>query len=90
MQRDSSVKYIHLQTDLSEKIENLKISEMKLADLKELYDKSEKQVENLMEKLRGEGDLRGKVEENYRLEVGSLKKVVDLYKGRFHICLFSL
>jgi hypothetical protein len=83
VQRDSSMKYINIQTELAEKIEVLKISEMKLADLKELYDRSEKQVEGLMEKLRGEGELRGKVEENYRIEVSSLKRVVELYKGLF-------
>lgn len=54
---------------------------MRLADLKQLYDKTEKQVENLMDKLRNEGELRGKVEENYRVEVSSLKRVVELYKG---------
>jgi hypothetical protein len=81
IQRDLSIKYINVQTELSEKTENIKILEMKLSDLKELYDRSEKQVEGLMEKLRAEGVLRGKVEENYRVEVTSLKRVVELYKG---------
>jgi hypothetical protein len=83
VQRDSSMKYINIQTELAEKIEALKSSEMKLADLKELYDRCEKQGEGLMEKLRGEGELRRKVEENYRIEVNSLKRVVELYKGLF-------
>lgn len=80
IQRDSCIKYINLQTELSEKIESLKISEMKLNDLKELYDRSEKQVESLMDKLKNEGELRSKVEENYRVEVGSLKRVVALHQ----------
>jgi len=69
---------------LSEKIEDLRIAEMTVAHLKKANEEQENHVESLMKKLQDSQEIEGKMEENYRQELKSQRKVAELYRGKVY------
>ncbi|ODN06320.1 Nucleoprotein TPR [Orchesella cincta] len=79
-QREFSIKHLHLQTELSEKNEQIKISELQLANCQKANEAQEKHIEHLITKLKDSEDIETKMQENYRQELSAQRKIADLYK----------
>ncbi|CAL8104152.1 unnamed protein product [Orchesella dallaii] len=80
MQREFSIKHLQLQTELSEKNEQIKISELTLSNCQKANEAQEKHIEHLINKLKESEDIETKMQENYRQELSSQRKIADLYK----------
>ena len=59
----------------------LRIAERALENVKKSNEEQEQHIERLMEKLRDAQDMEAKLEENFRQELKSQKKIAELYKG---------
>lgn len=58
----------------------MRLSELSVTHIKQSSDEQEAHIERLMQKLKESQDLEAKMEENYRQELKSQKRIAELYK----------
>ena len=78
--REAGVRQIELTSELADKTEQIRILSRAKESAQEDRDLFRRKVESLTERLKEARDSEAKLEDNYRAELKSQKKLADLYK----------
>ena len=81
IRREKTDKLLELQVDLSEKIEEIRISQKMISDLNATNESHQAHIMRLTEELKERAETELKITENHRQELRSQVRLCDLYKS---------
>lgn len=83
IRRDNTMQNMHLETRLSEKIEELKIVQSQSVQYKETIDRLTLSVQELSTRMHNQNDEANKMMEYYKKELDAKTKLADIYKSNY-------
>ena len=90
LKKENSTKFVLLESEISEKTQQLKISEVTILDLKESNEKLSQKVESLLQKLLEQRNSSDQMFDNFQQELQAQTKLTQLYQGLFFFLKFEL